>query len=343
MPEIPQVSAILPARNEEANIAAAVESLARQTVPLEILVVNDASTDGTAAILAQLRTRFPQLHVIEIENDAVPAGWVGKSYAISRGVEQARAPWLLFTDADVRHQPEAVAKAVATARKTGAALVSYSPEQEMPTWWEQAVIPLVYCRLAKQFSYKQVSNPAHRAAAANGQWLMMSRVAYDAVGGHTAVRDEILEDVALARRVKATGCRIYFARGTDIATTRMYQRFRDMWEGWSKNLFLLFDRRCRAVARAVGVALLDAALLAVMLVALASGTLPVAGLAAAGLVFRHLQYGTALARNRYPLTSLLYYEVGNVLVAVMMWNSARKYLRGEPVQWKGRQYTTAKQ
>ena len=341
MPETPQVSAILPARNEETNIAGAVESLARQILPLEIIVVNDASTDGTATILTQLKARFPQLRLIE--NDTVPAGWVGKSYAISRGVEQARASWLLFTDADVRHRPHAVAKALATARKTGAALVSYSPEQEMPTWWERAVIPLVYCRLAKQFPYQQVSDPADRAAAANGQWLMMSRVAYDAVGGHAGVRNEILEDVALARRVKSTGCRIYFARGTDIATTHMYQRFRDMWEGWSKNLFLLFDRRGSAVARAVEAALLDVAVLVVTLVALASIALPVAALAASVLLFRHLQYATALARNRYPLASLLYYEVGNALVATMMWNSARKYLRGEPIHWKGRQYTPTRQ
>ncbi|MEK7215872.1 MAG: glycosyltransferase family 2 protein, partial [Chloroflexota bacterium] len=190
MPEPPQVSAILPARNEEANIGAAVESLVQQTVPVEIIVVNDASTDGTAAILSQLQVRVPQLRVVN--NQTVPDGWVGKSYAISRGVEQAQAPWLLFTDADVCHQPQAVEKGLAAARKTGAALVSFSPAQQMPTWWERAVIPLVYCRLAKQFSYKKVNNPNHRAAAANGQWLLMSRIAYDAVGGHSAVRDAIL-------------------------------------------------------------------------------------------------------------------------------------------------------
>ncbi|MFQ5816436.1 MAG: glycosyltransferase [Terriglobia bacterium] len=336
MPATPQLSAIVPARNEEANIAAAVESLAGQSVPLEIIVVNDASTDATQAILEQLKARLPQLRVIN--NHAVPDGWVGKSYAISRGVEQARAPWLLFTDADVRHQPQAAEKGLAVARKTGAALVSYSPEQEMHTWWERAVIPLVYCRLAKQFSYQKVSDHYHWAAAANGQWLLMSRIAYDAVGGHAAVRNAILEDVALARRVKQTGCRIYFARGTDIATTRMYRRFDEMWQGWSKNLFLLFDRRRTAVFWSVAVATLDAATLLLTLGAWAGGAGLVAAIAAGLLVFRHLQYAGALLRNRYPLSSLLYYEIGNALVAVMMLNSARKYLRGEPVEWKGRRY-----
>lgn len=336
MPETPQLSAILPARNEEANIAAAVESLAQQTVPVEIIVVNDASTDGTRAVLEQLAARLPQLRVID--NQQVPDGWVGKSYAISRGVEHARAPWLLFTDADVRHRPQAAEKALADARRTGAALVSYSPEQQMHTWWERAVIPLVYCRLAKRFAYKKVSNPNRRTAAANGQWLMMSRTAYDAVGGHAAVRDSILEDVALARRVKQTGCRLHFARGHDIATTRMYRNLEEMWEGWSKNLFLLYDRRRAAVLWAVAAVALDAAALLVALGAWAGGAKLVAGSAAALLVLRHLQYAAALLRNRYPLSSLLYYEIGNVLVAAMMLNSARKYLRGEPVEWKGRRY-----
>ncbi|MFQ5926053.1 MAG: glycosyltransferase [Terriglobia bacterium] len=336
MPAIPQITAILPARNEEANIAPAVESLAQQTLPLEIIVVNDASTDTTAAILEQLKAHWPQLRVID--NNAVPDGWVGKSYAITRGVEQVHTPWLLFTDADVRHLPQAVEKGLALARKTGAALVSFSPEQEMHTWWERAVIPLVYSRLAKQFPYKKVSNPHHRAAAANGQWLLMSRTAYEAVGGHTAVRDAILEDVALARRVKQTGCRLHFARGTDIATTRMYRSFAEMWQGWSKNLFLLFDRRRAAVIWAVGVAALDAAILLLTLGAWAAGASLVAAIAAGLLVFRHLQYAGALLRNRYPLSSLLYYEIGNALVAAMMLNSARKYLRGEPVEWKGRRY-----
>ncbi len=341
MPDAPQVSAILPARNEEANIAAAVESLARQSVATAIIVVNDGSTDHTAEILADLQRRLPALTVVT--NDSVPPGWVGKSYAVSRGVEQAQTPWLLFTDADVRHQPQAVEKALAIARKTGAALVSFSPEQQMETWWERAAIPLVYCRLAQQFSYKKVSDPEHRAAAANGQWLLMSRTAYDAVGGHAGVREAILEDVALARRVKQTGCRLYFARGRDIATTRMYRRFEEMWQGWSKNLFLLFDRRRRAVIWAVGVAALDAVTLLVLLAALAASAFPLAAVVGGFLVFRHLQYASALLRNHYPLSSIFYYEIGNVLVAAMMLHSARKYLRGEPVVWKGRQYAAPAQ
>lgn len=343
MPEAqtPQISAILPARNEEANIEAAVESLARQTAPIEIIVVNDGSTDGTAAILKQLQARIPHLRVIE--NQSVPDGWVGKSYAIWQGVQHAKAAWLLFTDADVRHHPQAAEKALALARKTGAALVTFTPEQELRSWWERAVIPLVYCRLAKQFSYKKVSNPTHRAAAASGQWLLMSRTAYDAVGGHAAVRDAILEDVALARRVKQTGCRLYFDHGTGIATMRMYRSFEEMWRGWSKNLFLLFDRRRAAVMWAVSVAALDAATFLFTVGAVAGLAWRAAAIAGGFLIFRHLQYAVALARNHYPLYLVLYYEIGNVLVALMMLNSARKYLRGQPLEWKGRRYASTTQ
>lgn len=341
MAEGPQVSVILPARNEEANIAAAVESLARQTVAVEIIVVNDGSSDGTGGILAELQQRLPNLRVVE--NQTLPEGWVGKSYAISRGVEHAQAPWLLFTDADVCHEPQAVEKALAIARKTGAALVSFSPQPELHRWWERAVIPLVYCRLAKQFSYRKVNNPRHRAAAASGQWLLMSRTAYDAVGGHAAVRDAILEDVALARRVKQTGCRLHFAPGSDIASMRMYRSIEEMWQGWSKNLFLLFDRRRRAVLWAVGVATLDAVTLLVTLAAWSADARLVAAVAGGLLVFRHFQYATALLRHRYPLSSVLFYEIGNVVVAAMMLHSARKYLSGEPLQWKGRSYAVTPQ
>src|SRR5580693_7024910 len=124
----PTVSAIVPARNEEATIAAAVEALGAQAEIKEIFVINDQSTDGTAAQLARLSARFPQLHVLETQ--ALPSGWVGKNYAVSLGAAQATGEWLLFTDADGVHLPGSTAHALADAVETGAGLVSYSPEQE---------------------------------------------------------------------------------------------------------------------------------------------------------------------------------------------------------------------
>src|SRR5277367_4161106 len=194
------VSAIIPARNEEASIARAVESVAMQLEVGEVIVVNDQSTDCTGAILAELARRIPKLRVLEA--GPLPAGWVGKNHAASIGAAAAQGDWLLFTDADTYHYPGATRRALNDAVERDAVMVSYSPEQEMETWWERALIPFVYCRLAAKFSFAKVNDPTQPDAAANGQFLMVLRDAYSAVGGHEAVAREILEDVALARLLK---------------------------------------------------------------------------------------------------------------------------------------------
>jgi glycosyltransferase involved in cell wall biosynthesis len=341
MPEV-QVSAIVPARNEEANIAAAVESLAAQTVPVEILVVNDGSTDRTGAILAELAARLPRLRVLE--SPELPPGWTGKNHAVACGLAQATSPWVLLTDADVRHAPNAVEAGLGVARQTGAAMVSFSPDQDLPTWWERATIPFIYCQLAGEYPFRRVNAPEDPMAAANGEWLLVSRLALDAVGGHAAVKGEILEDVALARLLKRSGCRLHYARGVGLACTRMYQRLDELWVGWGKNLFPLFDFRKSSVVGAVAGAALDT--LAWLFIALALWGLwlgwPVSRWILVPNVFivgwRHLRYARALRRHQYPMLCLLYYTLGSVLFAALMTDSAMKYLSGEPVRWRGREY-----
>jgi glycosyltransferase involved in cell wall biosynthesis len=170
------VSAIVPARNEETTIVAAVSSLAAQPEIKEIIVVDDQSSDGTAAELERLSSRYPQLRVLQ--TNALPNGWVGKNYAVSLGAAQATGDWLLFADADGVHLPSSTARALADAAAAGAGLLSYSPEQEMHTWWERALIPFIYVRLAQRFSYDAVNDPLSQAAAANGQYLLIRRQEY---------------------------------------------------------------------------------------------------------------------------------------------------------------------
>ncbi|MFQ5696613.1 MAG: glycosyltransferase, partial [Terriglobia bacterium] len=256
----------------------------------------------------------------------------------------ARAPWLLLSDADVRHAPDAVEKGLAAGRQAGAAMISFSPDQEMSTWWERATIPFVYCRLAAAYPYERVSDPEDPVAAANGEWLLVSRLAYNAVGGHASVKKEVLEDVALARLLKRSGCRLHFARGVGLARARMYRSIEEMWEGWSKNLFLLFDRRKSAVAGAVASAALDTLVWLFLVLGLwglwqgwpVSGWILVLMLAVIG--WRHLRYALALRRHRYPVGCAFYYTLGSVLFAALMVDSATKYLSGEPLKWKGREY-----
>src|SRR5579862_5580706 len=165
------ISAILPVRNEEAAVERAVASLAAQPEIREILVVNDQSTDGTARVLYQLAATEPKLRLLDA--GPLPPGWVGKNHAAWQGAQKASEPWLLFTDADAVHLPGSAARALADAAATGAAMISYSPAQELHTWWERALIPFVFCRLSELYSYAAVNDPQSPAAAANGQYLLV--------------------------------------------------------------------------------------------------------------------------------------------------------------------------
>jgi glycosyltransferase involved in cell wall biosynthesis len=328
----PRVSAIVPARNEEETITAAVESLAAQPEIAEVLVVNDQSTDRTSDVLQSLSARFSKLCCLE--TGELPQGWVGKNYALSKGAAAAKGDWLLFTDADAVHLPRSTGRALETAAERDAAVVSYSPEQVMKTWWEKAMIPFVYARLAQNFSYADVSDPSSPAAAANGQFLLIRRDAYEAIGGHRSVAGEVLEDVALARRAKQAGYKLYFAAGESIVRVRMYRTFAAMWQGWTKNLYPLMGGSRKSVfaeLRSVvpWIPLLLLPLGAVYHVFAWVGLVLLAG--------RHAVYAGVLRRNRFPVSGILYYVPGVALYAAALVASARRYARGT-VSWKGREY-----
>ncbi len=326
------VSAIVPARNEQATIAGAVCSLAGQPEVLEILVVNDQSTDDTALILEQLAATQPKLRVLE--TGPLPDGWVGKNQAAWLGAEHARGSWLLFTDADAVHLPGSTGRAIADAAAAGAEMISYSPQQEMRTWWERALIPFIYCRLSRLYPYSEVNNPQSPAAAANGQYLMIRRDAYRLIGGHAAVCREVLEDVALARRAKAARIPLHFASNGQIARVRMYHSFGAMWEGWTKNLFPLVTLPGRRVTGELLAVIPWVPLLCLGLapIHLAFGAL--GGLLLAG---RLANYAAMLRRNRFPVRSVLYYGVAVALYCVVLLVSEWRYARGK-VSWKGREY-----
>jgi glycosyltransferase involved in cell wall biosynthesis len=326
------VTAIVPARNEEQVVAACVSSLASQPEIAEILVVNDQSTDGTANVVRHLAAEAGG-HVRLLETRDVPPGWVGKNNAVWIGASQAKSEWLLFTDADAELAPQAVTRALQLAHETGAALISFSPEQLAETWYEKSLIPFVYCRLAKHFSFEAVSDPSSPAAAANGQFLMIRRDAYDAIGGHASVAGEVLEDVALAQRAKAGGYRLWFGPGKGIVRTRMYRSFDAMWEGWKKNLYLLSG----GTLRRVFLEILSAVPWIPLLLLVVGVKLPLAFVAALGLLMaRHASYGRELTSNRFRPSYILYYVPGALLYAGVLWASYRAHARGH-VQWKGRQ------
>jgi len=334
----PSNSVIVPARNEEAVIAACVESLIRQEEITEIVVVNDQSTDKTAEIVRHLAAKYPRVKMMDVAQ--LPAGWVGKNYAVWLGAREAKGDWLLFTDADAVHEKHAAARAMEIAEERGAALVSFSPEQIMETWYEKALIPYVYCRLAKRFSYKQVNDPEKTAAAANGQFLMIRRDVYEAVGGHASIAGEVLEDVALAKEVKGAGYRIWFGSGTGIVRVRMYRSFGAMWEGWKKNLYKLMGGSSQALTQEM-----VAALVPVSAVLVATSTMwgftesAMAALATLGLgiLIIYVAYEGELKHNGFPTRLVCYGIRGRLLYAAVLGASYRSHVRGK-LEWKGRTY-----
>ena len=338
------VSAIIPARNEQASIARTIESVAAQPEIEEIIVVNDQSTDRTAEILSQLTVTTSKLRTLYVE--ALPAGWVGKNYAASLGAAHARGEWLLFTDADTYHMLGSTRRALTDAVDHGAVLVSYSPEQELGSFWERALIPMVYSRLAFHYPFNRVNDPKFPDAAANGQFLMILREVYEKIGGHAAVANQILEDVALASRVKNAGYGIYFTAPLATIQTRMYRTFPAMWQGWTKNLYLLMGgssvRMLREIMDVFPFFFLGGTLIFYWLLA-RSHQLPLwtcLGLVVVALGALSLWRGFSIYRNPNPLSAIKYYVVGVCLYTALLLSSWWKNTRGR-VLWKGRSYPPA--
>jgi glycosyltransferase involved in cell wall biosynthesis len=327
------VTAIIPARNEAAVIAACITSLASQPEIGEILVVNDQSTDATADVVRSLMEKIPNLRLLE--SGGLPDGWVGKNHALWVGVQEAKGVWLLFTDADAEHERDSVARALQIARKHSAALVSFAPEQITETWYEKALIPYVYLRLAKRFSYENMNDPKSSAAAANGQFLMMRRDVYGAIGGHSSVAGEVLEDVAIAMRVKTAGHRIWFGSGKGIVRVRMYRSFQAMWQGWKKNLYRLMGGTPWAVFREMESNL---PWIPFLLIVLGLKYPLLVFLGVLFLIVRQTSHGLDLVRNQYPFSLIFYYVPGLALFIGVLWASYRGHVNGR-IQWKGREYS----
>ncbi|MBI2818744.1 MAG: glycosyltransferase [Acidobacteria bacterium] len=334
------ISVIVPVRNEEANIGDCLRTLLALGKKMEILVADDGSEDSTASIVTELARENPDVRMISVP--PLPDGWSGKNHALHVAVPHTKGEWLLFTDADTRHTEGAVRGLVTWAEKAGLDLVSCSPPQQTETWWEKAVIPQVYQLLARLYPFERVNDPSDPLAAANGQFILIRREVYTRLDGHQAVRSETLEDVALARRAKQAGCRLWFGPGDGIVTTRMYRTFSTLWEGWTKNLFLLFDGDTRAVGRAAAKITFRYWLPPVAGLFLIAAGFPAAwlGVAAWGYsIGEHLRYARSL-KGADKLATTLLLAPGAFVLFLLLLNSQRRYSRKIGIEWKGRRYST---
>jgi glycosyltransferase involved in cell wall biosynthesis len=326
----PLVSVIVPARNEELCLRRCLASLVSQNgVSFAVILVDDDSADRTREIAESV----PGVAVVDA--GPLPLGWSGKVNAMLAGARAARGDWLLFTDADTVHRPGSLARALVEAQRHGAALLSYSPEQEVEGFGEKAVMPVIFAELAVAYRPSEVSDPASRAAAANGQYLLISRAAYDAVGGHAAVATSLLEDVALARAVKASGGKLWFRFGGDAVGARMYRSFRQLKEGWTKNLILLFPSPLELASRRLAEFLLMAGGL---LVAIRSGIYGQTKLALASAVLVS-GLGTAFFRRigkaHFAGMESVFALLGLPIFSYLLLRSRSFQSKGK-VTWKGR-------
>jgi chlorobactene glucosyltransferase len=230
------VSVIVPARNESATIETVVRSiLASAYQPIELLVVDDRSTDDTATIVASLTDSRLRL----IRGAELPDGWYGKPWACYQGYRAAAGEILLFTDADTQHNPALLGHAVGALIHERAGLVTISPLQRCITFWERVVMPQIWFLLALRYHPAAVNRARQeRDVIANGQFILTSREAYEAAGTHAAVRHEVAEDLALAQASLRHGQKLHFAFAEQLMETRMYRDLQQLVEGWSKNVYL---------------------------------------------------------------------------------------------------------
>ena len=236
----PQVSVLVPARNEERGIGAGVGSLLAQDYPeLEVVVVNDRSTDGTGAILREMAVRDRRLVVIDGEDP--PAGWLGKPHALWTASRRATGELLLFVDADVRYESSTVSRAVAFLQETGADFLCLLPRIEARGFWENVLMPYVLVSFFVGPGWLALTDRPRWLAAGGGAGNLIRREIYAAIGGHAALRDSVIDDVRLALVVKRAGHRARVVRADDRIAVRMYRGFREIWNGFTKNIAYVFN------------------------------------------------------------------------------------------------------
>ena len=350
------LTVVVPAYNEEANIAACIGSLLASAPPCphwQVLLVDDGSCDATAAIARATAAasgaaagRFSLL-----EAGARPEGerWVGKNWACSRAMDQVQSDWVLFVDADVRLGPATLQRALGQAVDEGADLLSLAPRLCCGCLAEWMVQPIMASLLCLGFPIEAANDPADPTAFAAGPFMLFRRTAYAAIGGHRALAGEVVEDLALARRIKGGGYRLRYLLGLDAADLRMYADFAALWEGWSKNWFLGLDR---SLVKALGAAAVVVLLFSApwLLAPAAAISLALLGEPAklqppllAALALALLGIGLQLALRLWtrqafalPLRHWWLMGAGGLVVGALAPTSVWRTLSGRGWTWKGR-------
>jgi len=343
----PLVSVIVPARDERRNIEPCVRSaLAGRYDALEVVVVDDRSADGTGDAARAIGREDPRVRVVE--NPELPEGWFGKPWACETGARAAIGDIFCFTDADARHGPFLVARAVNAIRAGDLDMLSVAGRQELGSFWERVVQPHVFWMIGSRYGGTDAVNRSRRVQdkIANGQCIFVRRDAYAAIGGHGAVRDQVAEDVAIAQRLFAAGKRTELVVSKEDLTTRMYTSLGEIMAGWRKNVFA--GGREAMPGGGLGQMLFPVLLVLFPILTLAPPIALAVALAAAAPPWVVLGAALALvaelatwgAVNRWmgvPIGYALLFPLGAVVFVVI---AVQAIARGSRVEWKGRAYVT---
>jgi len=344
----PLISVCIPARNEARNIRRSVQAALAQTYPnFEVIVLDDRSTDATPQILEELSVDR-RLHVLH--GSELPEGWAGKPHALVQAVAAARGEWLCFLDADTFLKPEALAACYRAALDTRADLFTMLTRQVAGSFWERVVMPLVMTALSVGFPPRDVNDPKSPRAVANGQFILIRRSVYEEFGGHARIKDEIVDDKAMAELVKYSGHHLVLADGTHVARTRMYTSFATLWEGWTKNVFLGLRHQPNLVLLgAFGATLLVLSalflpvwpLLGLLWLLRGGGLLALGVVLEALMVWASLLYARAEVDHAMQISRwyALTLPLGAAVFAAIMLTSAWRVTSGRGVTWRGRRYT----
>jgi len=346
--ELPFVSILVPARNEELKIGRCLESLLNQDYPnFELVVIDDRSTDRTGEIIEQFAKKDNRVKFVRGKD--APDGWIGKCNALAHAVGYASGDWFVFTDADTCHKPNSVRDAVSYALSTKSDLISFVPLQELKSFWERVVMTVLLSSFVVGDPFHAVNDPRKKRAYAYGQYILCRKNSYLAIGGHQSVRDEIVEDHAIAQVFKEKGYKILVADGKTLYSVRMYTNLETMWQGWTKNLYSLIDSRI--INLVLIVLLINFSVfvpwveLALVARAWIEGDInpylcDVTNLVVAQFFLLIVWFKlTQEHRQGVNWSAFFLMPLGSLAVTVLQIHAAYLVLSGSQVKWKGRQYT----
>jgi chlorobactene glucosyltransferase len=341
----PLVSVIIPARNEARNIDRCVRSVLASTYPsLEVIVVDDHSTDATSSITRAIAAGDSRLVVIDAPD--LPAGWFGKQWACETGARAAKGELLVFTDADTRHAPDLLSRTVNALHDRDASLLSIAGDQEMHSFWERIIQPQMFALLSIRYGGTEHVSRARRPedVIANGQFILVRRNAYESLGGHAVVRDRVAEDMALGQEFFRSGRRVALVLALRQFSTHMYASLRELIEGWRKNIYA--GGRHAVIGGRAGRAVYPVLLLALPIVGLAPPIVlliaATGALASAWLVWSASVVAVSLlfwaAIYRFMGESVFYALLYPLGLVMLFYIALGAVTRGQRVQWKDRTY-----